>query len=639
MVDFLFVFFVLGAVVVGGCLCLNSFVGVDRERAVSHPGDMAPTCSRQRDLFPLPLVCDNVSSMTPPPRCSRAVQRRGLKKGYALSWANDAIGALNRMAGFRAPATSAPAASVAVTDGVRDAFLNLGPRPLDCPSDGALRALLGCSKIYAQDLSDLSPYTEELVSWPSIGAKPIEVLSAVHAADQPGLAEWERHLLRDPCDAEEHRARLDAKKPYCDPALMKSQSSYGGFLQGLHKRGMLAFRRCTVGELGALGVFFVLKKDGMSLRIVFDTRFLNCDFIDAPSTSLPSGGSFARIETDMGEHLYIASCDISNAFYGLRVPRSLANRFTLPPCRARFCGGVLDDGTVPGPQEMLIPYLVVLPMGWSWALHYCQSVISKHTESIVGIDRIVADKEPSVSLTREAVSPNLATAEKITLSDPGSGLVGASDLCGATYVDNVAVLGLDPSRVNAALDAIANSLSDMGLVVHEVEKAKVNGTFVGLEFVDGRISTKRHRMCELRFAIEEFCDRGNATGGLLEIILGHITCAMLLRREAMSVLDACHDHVKVPSAFHSGLVFDETFWTRRHYFFFSLRTFAPGGPTRSLPQTLRRTGSGCASVSSIRTLSPPSVVVQSVGGSRLTNPSAPVPVPWGIAPSVRLGDS
>ena len=144
------------------------------------------------------------------------------------------------------------------------------------------------------------------------------------------------------------------KRPYSDPTLMSSPAQYGGFLREASKRGIIRFRLRS-GRCAVLGVFFVIKKDGRSLRIIFDTRFLNCEFIPPPSTSLATAAAFGRLETPVDVDTVIGTADVSNAFYGLGVPQLLSEKFTLELCPARFCGAVYDDGTVPGPFDLVEP--------------------------------------------------------------------------------------------------------------------------------------------------------------------------------------------------------------------------------------------------------------------------------------------
>ena len=86
------------------------------------------------------------------------------------------------------------------------------------------------------------------------------------SGDCQRLEGWESHLLRDAHDAKVAREELNVPRPYVDPGLVRSPRVYGEFLRCLHKRGMLLFQLVD-GNGGALGIFFVKKKNG-KLRII-----------------------------------------------------------------------------------------------------------------------------------------------------------------------------------------------------------------------------------------------------------------------------------------------------------------------------------------------------------------------------------
>ena len=85
-------------------------------------------------------------------------------------------------------------------------------------------------------------------------------------------------------------------------------------------------------------------------------------------------------------------------------------------------------------------------------------------------------------------------------------------------------------------------LEAQGLVVHEEEAASSKSEFVGLSIDGDRgiISIKTSRLFRLREAIHELLRRNHSSGVLLEVLLGHITWALLLRRELLCVLDSCY---------------------------------------------------------------------------------------------------
>ena len=96
-------------------------------------------------------------------------------------------------------------------------------------------------------------------------------------------------------------------------------------------------------------------------------------------------------------------------------------------------------------------------MGWSWALHICQQVLS-NAISIAGFDEhhVIVDKRRSVSLSKSEIA--------------------------AGYVDNYGVFGTDPDLVNQGPRRISSVLRGWGLTVHELEDASLEADFVGLHF-------------------------------------------------------------------------------------------------------------------------------------------------------------
>ena len=85
-----------------------------------------------------------------------------------------------------------------------------------------------------------------------------------------------------------------------------------------------------------------------------------------------------------------------------------------------------------------LPYLTILPMGWSWALHFCQMVLNNAIQQAGFVGRqVFGDKRSGVQLN------------------------GDDDIAVAGYVDNFGVFGTCPTAVNS------KSLRAMGLTVRE----------------------------------------------------------------------------------------------------------------------------------------------------------------------------
>ncbi len=98
---------------------------------------------------------------------------------------------------------------------------------------------------------------------------------------------------------------------------------------------------------------------------------------------------------------------------------------------------------------------------------------------------------------------------------------------------NFAVFGTDPVAVDARLTCISDAFTKLGLVVHEVTPACQRTTFVAFSFDHGHLSVKPERLAKLQSAIAGLLCRGRVSGHALEVILGHIAWAVLIRREAL----------------------------------------------------------------------------------------------------------
>ena len=435
-------------------------------------------------------------------------------------WANRCIDSLNSLSGADAqasvPREAQNQSSRLALDHVLRAFNDMGRPPADLSPEGALQELLGGQAWYDQVRADLAPYAKDRVSWPPVGTRPVSLVHHLPSADSHRLSHWESHLLKaDAPTSHPHNPKQQntITKPYNDPILTHDRKSYGGFIQRLAERGMIRFRLPSFGERPKLGIFFVKKKDD-SLRIIFDTRILNQSFSDPPKTELPSAASFASLESHDGADVYIGSADVRNAFYGMAVPESLSDQFSLPFVRASDVGISHIHNLPIQKDSILVPCLTVLPMGWSWSLHYCQSFVANIVKDCVSADRFFVDKKPALSLDSQ------------------------SDLIGTAYVDNYCVIGHDPQRVDHMLAKINKRITGLGLGVHEQSQASTQGQFVGLEFDRGRVSIKKIRLWRLKFALDRVLSFRKMSGKMLEIIIGHCTWCMLIRRESLSVF--CH---------------------------------------------------------------------------------------------------
>ncbi|MCP2504969.1 MAG: hypothetical protein NLN65_06720, partial [Candidatus Poseidoniaceae archaeon] len=418
------------------------------------------------------------------------------------------------------------AGSVSALEEVSQAFSDLGSpvEPLLTP-DGALRELLHTTSVYAQDRLDVKPYDKELVSWPPKGSSPCDLVKGLPEADRTMLADWNTRMLNTHVESCSPNSTADnmpstqkTKKAYCDPALFRSASVYADFLRRLDAAGMIHWTRAE-GRKGVLGVFFVAKKNG-SLRLIFDTRVLNQDFIEPAHTALPSGSAFSNIDMPEDKNFVFGSFDIQNAFYVLGIPLDLAERFSLPAISNRHVGLSHVHNTPISSSEVLLPCLKVLPMGWNWSLYFCQSFATNVVARHVPVQNMILDQRPGVRLS------------------------DSTDTAIAVYVDNVGVGGTDQATVNSMLSKLNNEFSQLGIQTHEFCQASDSAEFIGLQFSKSVISVKRKRLWKIKLAIECILSRGKCSGKMLEVIIGHCTWAMLIRRESLSILDKCFGFIR-----------------------------------------------------------------------------------------------
>ena len=160
--------------------------------------------------------------------------------------------------------------------------------------------------------------------------------------------------------------------------------------------------RCRVG------VCFVRKKDGR-LRLVVDARRANHFCHRPPRTELAS--TAAVIETMSHERdvssgpnqpvddLYFSSQDVSDCFYKFGIPESLQKMFALRNIRAKELGTTELDGRPVSGETFLTPFLTVLPMGFSWSLHFTQQAFREllSRAGLGGIETEMTDKRPAPS--------------------------------------------------------------------------------------------------------------------------------------------------------------------------------------------------------------------------------------------------
>jgi hypothetical protein len=81
-----------------------------------------------------------------------------------------------------------------------------------------------------------------------------------------------------------------------DPVLDRCPRKYRKFIQYLDGRGLLRFSRCPKEHVG---LFFVLKKNGIDQRIIVDARRANRHFRTPPHVDLCTSEGISKIEVEV----------------------------------------------------------------------------------------------------------------------------------------------------------------------------------------------------------------------------------------------------------------------------------------------------------------------------------------------------
>ena len=257
---------------------------------------------------------------------------------------------------------------------------------------------------------------------------------------------------------------------------------------------------------GSLGIFCVIRNSG-KLTIVLDTRGVKCNFGDPPKTSLPTSGSYGRIDIAPGKVAQLAPVDVSNAFYDIGIPDDWSDEFSRPGIAVEHVGN--DDlcGFPIGRRVVLPPCFRVLSIGGNGALHL---------------------SEPAGGFATENALANLnglcISCQNASIVFDTSGAIGH-----VSYVDSVCVIGLGKHSSNDALLAVRHGLEDVGLVAHDDRPAARSVVLVGLVFANVDFSIASAKLWRLGYALADVLRRGYGLGAMLEVILGRCTCEITVR--------------------------------------------------------------------------------------------------------------
>ena len=131
------------------------------------------------------------------------------------------------------------------------------------------------------------------------------------------------------------------------------------------------------------------------------------------------------------------------------------------------------------------------------------------------------------------------------IEDRRGGIVLSKSLptAGVAYVDNFVVFGLNSISVDSVPNALVDGFGKLGLLVHEITPASTHSHFVGLDINRGIVSLKSLRLWKLRQAVRAVLRRRAISGDALRVIAGHLTWAMMTKRESLAILNAVYRRI------------------------------------------------------------------------------------------------
>ena len=350
----------------------------DLGRALGAASGRVAASRSTRDLFPAPLLD------VPPPlvAASAGAARARRREQLAIGVANEAITALNWLAGYHAGERPRPVDDAQLLLHERVRGLASGRRPGSAPTaTAALKRMLRGHSPYEAGVTTtrVASFKLDRISLPkSVRSCPF--------ADEVAPQEVAKYLL----DYQERMLRqgdfLPTIEPYLDPKLKYHQKEYQRLARKLFDIGMVDW---TVAPRCRIGLFCVLKSDGKSLRLIVDARRTNEVFDDPSGVDLLTAEGFSRGEVVLPAgmaprsqeaveylsrlRLVVGTSDVANCFHCLKLRPEMSAYFGLPAVPAHVFG---LEGSIVGGRRLdrtspVYPVWCVLPMGFTWSAVDC----------------------------------------------------------------------------------------------------------------------------------------------------------------------------------------------------------------------------------------------------------------------------
>ena len=386
---------------------------------------------------------------------------------------------------------------------------------------------------------DLCACVASEVSLPPPGATPVP-LKDISPDAAEFFAAWQSSMLRS--DSEVDWEEYEKIKPYQSPELQSKKVRLELLLR-MWLSGMLSTCSTCCEEVK---VFTVLKKyeNGIrSSRLVWDLRRANLRWRTPPWVPLGSPISIGCLDLaeDLLEGRTLSSCqgDLPDFFYTLLLPNEMWPYFVFSGTSPQELKEYAHQQGVEIPIDAAHAHLclIVLPMGWAWAVFLAHSAL----QSI--FQKGIADIDPRGQLIDGMPTPQFNCFSKLFW----------------LYIDDFAVTqleakGQDTRQLEAVetLKQCREAITGTGLRVHKEQVDYGVGASLGVEVTQGlRMRTLMQKQSTLAAATRALLKRGKAGGKELEVLMGSWVWVMMPCRLVLSVCEEVygfiHAHIEEPA--------------------------------------------------------------------------------------------
>lgn len=485
-----------------------------------RPVHSAAERRRHGDCFPLPseVICDKA-------------RVEGIKDPQRAGWLADALNKLalhdsfcnSKVDRVLPSKPSLTKTQNAVCDRVLESLQLYGSDESDSTGRDALRSLCGGKPAYDGIPNNLASYSEERLKILKSTMQPRHVRDFLPVEAQKLLDHADTMIVKQTAVDDE------GFSPYWDPVLRHNRGERLRFILKLFNSGLLTLRAKPRSHVG---IFFVKKKDPNFIRMVIDCRGTNRLHEPPPVTRLASARCYGDLQ--LGEetqepYAWGMEADVNDCFYRFGIPE-LAHFFSInhPMTTAQWRRLGVDVGRIydqerggtfrPHDDQLLFPCFQAVPMGWAWALFFCnEAVLNIALKGTEWKDGVVRERK---------VMPQLHEYRTLL----------------GVYVDNITILGSSREDVLRRSQLLDQAFEQAGIPITWTQTeptCKLESVGCLFDFQKGILMNKPNRVWRFAKATSELLKRKKLSGHILQVWTGHFTSLCSLTPWGL----ACLQHV------------------------------------------------------------------------------------------------